>query len=142
MTFDLVADSEQNRPAAQRRPRLEALNAHKTPTLLSLQRRTLAELAADVRFACASHSAEVEILQRVAMIELKSGDVAFLYSQRRYRFKSNRLDTKRRGAREYVLPKRHSVIGRYIDFVRQLTREAEADEAQRDPRIISFRHPM
>ena len=52
------------------------------------------------------HPPEAEIPQRVAVIELKSGHVAFLDAQRRYRFKSNRFDTKRRGTRKYVLPKR------------------------------------
>src|SRR6202034_4895356 len=117
--------AEQNRPTTQRLRRLETLNAHKTPTLLSLQRGALAEFAADGRFPAAPHSAEVKILERVAVIEFKPGYVTLLYPQRRYRFETHRFDTKRRGAREYVLPKRHSVIGGAINIRPQLHRAAE-----------------
>ena len=55
-------------------------------------------------------------------------------------FEPVRLDAKRCSSGEDVLPQRHAVIGRRIDFVSELAGKTKADEAHRHAFDLGFEH--
>src|SRR5262249_38984262 len=65
-------------------------------------------------------------------------DMALLDAQRGQRLEPVGLDVERRAGCEDVLPQRDAVVGRRVDLVGELAREAEANEPHRHAVLLEF----
>src|SRR5262249_41925189 len=111
MALDLVARGEQDRAAPQLLAQFHAFNADQAPATRRLQGGTLAQRTPDIGLFLCRHLAEPEIVERIAMVELETGDMAFLDAQRRQGLEAIGLDAERRGGGQDSLPQRHAIIG-------------------------------
>src|SRR5437588_1667511 len=128
VAFDLFAPRKQNRPAAQALARLETFDTDKTPALGRFKIGPLAQFAPDIGFARVCHFAQAQIVERVAVVELKPGDMAFFDPERRQRLEAVSLDAERRCRLQDMLPQGNAIVRGDIGFIGKLAREAQSDK--------------